>query len=130
MSAPTVPQEPVLVIEDEPSVMMLIRTTLERHGYRVVPASSGVDGLRMLAGGAYRGIITDIRMPGGVSGADVHAWIAANRPDLAARIIFITGDVVSEETSSMLERTGAPCVEKPFRVHQLLDVVEKVFGKA
>jgi FixJ family two-component response regulator len=89
-----------------------------------------VDGLRMLAGGAYRGIITDIRMPGGVSGADVHAWIAANRPDLAARIIFITGDVVSEETSSMLERTGAPCVEKPFRVHQLLDVVEKVFGKA
>lgn len=130
MSAPAVPQEPVLVIEDEPSVMMLIRTTLERHGYRVVPASSGVDGLRMLAGGAYRGIITDIRMPGGVSGADVHAWIAANRPDLAARIIFITGDVVSEETSSMLERTGAPCVEKPFRVHQLLDVVEKVFGKA
>ncbi|HSA92358.1 MAG TPA: response regulator, partial [Terriglobales bacterium] len=82
MSAPAVPQEPVLVIEDEPSVMMLIRTTLERHGYRVVPASSGVDGLRMLAGGAYRGIITDIRMPGGVSGADVHAWIAANRPDL------------------------------------------------
>lgn len=130
MSAPAAPQEPVLVIEDEPSVMMLIRTTLERHGYRVVPASSGVDGLRMLAGGAYRGIITDIRMPGGVSGADVHAWIAANRPDLAARIIFITGDVVSEETSSMLERTGAPCVEKPFRVHQLLDVVEKVFGKA
>ncbi|HXE90300.1 MAG TPA: response regulator [Terriglobales bacterium] len=130
MSAPPVPQEPVLVIEDEPSVMMLIRTTLERNGYRVVPASSGVDGLRMLAGGVYRGIITDIRMPGGVSGADVHAWIAANRPDLAARIIFITGDVVSEETASMLERTGAPCVEKPFRVHQLLETVQKVFGKA
>ena len=130
MTAPAVPQEPVLVIEDEPSVMMLIRTTLERHGYRVVPASSGVDGLRMLATGVYLGVITDIRMPGGVSGADVHAWIAANRPDLVARIVFITGDVVSEETSSMLERTGAPCVEKPFRVHQLLDVVQKVFGKA
>jgi hypothetical protein len=37
---------------------------------------------------------------------------------------------VNEETVSLLQRTGAPCVEKPFRVQQLLSSVEKTFGKA
>ena len=123
-------EAPILVIEDEPSVMTLVRTALERSGYRVVPATSGVDGLRLLASASYRGVISDMRMPGGVSGADVHAWIVANRPELVARIIFITGDVVNDETAGMLARTGAPFVEKPFRVTQLIQTVQQVFGKS
>jgi len=121
--------ESILVIEDEPSVMALVRSALERCGYQVVPANSGVDGLRLLAAASYRGVISDMRMPGGVSGADVHAWIAANRPELVARLIFITGDVVNDETAGMLARTGVPYVEKPFRVNQLLETVKQVFGK-
>jgi DNA-binding NtrC family response regulator len=121
---------PLLVIEDEPSVMTLLRSALERSGYAIVPAPSGVEGLRLLAAGEYLGIITDMRMPGGVTGADVHAWIVAHRPQLAARILFITGDLVNDETVSLLQRTGAPFVEKPFRVQQLLSSVEKTFGKA
>ena len=124
------PGPPLLVIEDEPSVMTLLRTALERSGYAIVPAPSGVEGLRLLAAGEYLGIITDMRMPGGVTGVDVHAWVAANRPQLASRILFITGDLVNEETVRLLQRTGAPFVEKPFRVQQLLASVEKTFGKA
>ena len=120
----------ILVIEDEPSVMSLVRTALERCGYQVVPATSGVDGLRLPASASYRGVISDMRMPAGVSGADVHAWIVANRPELGARIIFITGDVVNDETASMLARTGVPYVEKPFRVQQLIETVQQVFGKS
>jgi len=121
---------PLLVIEDEPSVMTLLRSALERSGYAIVPAPSGVEGLRLLAAGEYLGIITDMRMPGGVTGADVHAWIVAHRPQLASRILFITGDLVNDDTVSLLQRTGAPFVEKPFRVRQLLSSVEKTFGKA
>ena len=121
---------PLLVIEDEPSVMILLRSALERNGYAIVQAPSGVEGLRLLAQGDYLGVITDMRMPGGVTGADVHAWIVAHRPQLVSRILFITGDLVNEETVSLLQRTGAPCVEKPFRVQQLLLAVEKAFGKA
>ena len=121
--------ESILVIEDEPSIMALVRSALERCGYGVVPAHSGVDGLRMLAAASYRGVISDMRMPGGVSGADVHAWIVANRPELVTRLIFITGDVVNDETAAMLARTGAPYVEKPFRVKQLMETVQQVFGK-
>ena len=121
---------PLLVIEDEPSVMILLRSALERSGYAIVQAPSGVEGLRLLGTGEYLGVITDMRMPGGVTGADVHAWIVANRPQLASRILFITGDLVNEETASLLQRTGAPCVEKPFRVQTLLSSVEQTFGKA
>jgi len=66
--------------------------------------------------GAFLGVVSDMRTPGGVDGGQVHAWIARHRPDLASRIIFITGDIANEETVATLHQTGAPCVEKPFRV--------------
>lgn len=120
---------PILVVEDEPAVMEFMRAALERNGYATVPAVSGVEALALLAGGEYLGVITDMRTPGGVSGADVHAWIGAHRIDLAARVIFVTGDTVNEDTAAVLQHTGAPFVEKPFRVQQLIAMVEKTFGK-
>lgn len=122
-------QLPILVIEDEPSVLSFVKTALERNGYRVETAASGVDALKMLETGAFLGIVSDMRTPGGVDGSDVHDWVAANRPELIPRLIFITGDIVNEETAATLKRTGAPCVEKPFRIQQLITVVEKLFGK-
>jgi DNA-binding NtrC family response regulator len=121
---------PVLLIEDEPAVMSYVRAALERSGYSVVCTESGADGLKLLQSGEFLGVVSDMRTPGGVDGADVHAWVAKNRPELAARIVFITGDIANEETVATLRRTGAPCVEKPFRVHQFISVIEKIMGKA
>ena len=120
---------PILVVEDEPAVMEFMRAALERGGYVTVAASSGAEALKLLAASEYLGVITDMRTPGGVSGAGVHAWIEAHRRDLVSRVIFVTGDTVNEDTAAVLQHTGAPCVEKPFRVHQLLSMVEKTFGK-
>jgi len=119
---------PVLVIEDEPSVMSFVRAALERAGYSVATAASGVEALPMLETGEFLGVVSDMRTPGGVDGADVHAWLAMNRPGLVSKLIFITGDIVNEETAQTLIKTGAPCVEKPFRISQLMDVVRKVMG--
>ena len=121
---------PVLLIEDEPAVMAYVQAALERSGYPVVCCESGVDALRLLENGSFLGVVSDMRTPGGVDGGQVHSWIAKNRPDLANRLVFITGDIANEETVATLQKTGAPCVEKPFRVQQLLDVVEKTIGKA
>jgi len=122
-------QRPILLIEDEPSVIAFLRAALERHGYAVVDASSGEEGLKQLASGRYAGVISDIRMPGAVNGADVHEWIQKNRPELKSRIILISGDTANSETQSFLARSGTPCIEKPFRVQQLIATVEKTFGK-
>jgi DNA-binding NtrC family response regulator len=120
---------PVLLIEDEPAVMAYVRAALERSGYPVVSTESGAEALRILQSGEFMGVVSDMRTPGGVDGAQVHAWIAANRPELASKIVFITGDLANDETIATLRQTGAPCVEKPFRVQQFISVVEKTMGK-
>ena len=119
----------ILLIEDEPAVAAFLRAALERKGYEVVPSSSAAGGLRMLATGQFQGVISDFRTPGVINGGDVHDWLRRHRPELAARMIFITGDTASSETLELLARAGTPCIEKPFRIHQLLAAVEKTIGK-
>ncbi len=121
---------PVLLIEDEPAVMAYVRAALERSGYPVVCCESGAEALGLLVNGEFLGIVSDMRTPGGVDGGQVHAWITQHRPDLASRVVFITGDIANEETVATLRATGAPCVEKPFRVQQFIEVVSKAMGKA
>jgi DNA-binding response OmpR family regulator len=131
MSSPTTVRafSPILLIEDETSVSAFVRAALERRGYTVVQAANGDEGLRQLAKGAYAGVITDIRMPGKINGADVHQWIRANRPELSGRIILISGDTANSETQALLTESATPCIEKPFRVQELISIVETTFGK-
>ena len=123
-------QRPVLLIEDEPAVMAYVRAALERSGYRVICTESGAEALHILRDGNFLGVVSDMRTPGGVDGAQVHAWIVANRPDLATKIVFITGDLANDETVATLRQTGAPFVEKPFRVQHFISVIEQTMGKA
>ncbi len=120
---------PILLIEDEASVSAFVRAALQRKGYKVVQASSGAEGLRELSAGEYGGVISDIRMPGEINGAQVHQWIRKNRPELSARIILISGDTANSGTQALLAESNTPCIEKPFRVQQLISLVETTFGK-
>ncbi len=119
----------ILLIEDEPSVMAFLRAALERQGYAVAVANSGAEGLERLKNGSFGGVISDVRMPGAVNGADIHAWIEANLPALKSRLILISGDTANSETQALMANSGAACIEKPFRVQQLISVAEKTFGK-
>jgi DNA-binding NtrC family response regulator len=120
---------PLLVIEDETSVQAFLRAALERNGYQIVLATSGEEGLQLLKEREFSGIVSDMRTPGEVDGADVHEWLKANRPAMVKRMLFVTGDIVNEETMQTLRRTGVPCIEKPFRVHELVNAVKKVMEK-
>ena len=120
---------PVLLIEDEPAVMALVRAVLEGYGYTVVATESGASALYLLEEGDFHGVVSDMRTPGGVDGSQVYAWIATHRPELVRRLVFITGDVANEETAATLRQTGAPCVEKPFRVADFIAVIEKTLGR-
>lgn len=120
----------LLLIEDERSVLDFIRMALERNGYACTGARSAAEGLRLLETTHFIGIISDMRTPGGASGADVHEWIVTHRPELRDKMLFITGDTVNEDTMKALVSTGVPYIEKPFRVQELMSTVEKIFGKA
>lgn len=119
----------ILLIEDEPSVSAFLQAALKRRGYAVVPAATGEEGLEQLMNGHFGGVISDIRMPGAVNGAEVHRWIRCNRPELERRLILISGDTANSKTQALLEHSGLPCIEKPFRLQSLISVVENTFGK-
>jgi CheY-like chemotaxis protein len=124
----TMQQHPLLVIEDEASVQAFLSAALSRNGFQFVIVGSGAEGLEKLKTGQYCGVLSDMRTPGGVDGGDVHAWLREHRPELVPRMLFITGDIVNEETRRVLEKTGVPCIEKPFRVNELINAVRKVLG--
>src|SRR5207247_2335823 len=77
-----------------------------------------------------QGATFTVRLPFRLNVADVDNWITLHRPELASRLVFITGDIANEDTAETLQRTGTPCVEKPFRVQQFISVVEQTMGKA
>jgi DNA-binding NtrC family response regulator len=128
-ASPIVRRPKILVIEDEPPVAAFIRTALERRGYDVVPSRSAAEGLELLGQDDFGGIISDFRTPGAMHGADVEDWVRRHRPELAMKMIFITGDTASRDTVSLLAKTRAPFIEKPFRLGELIQAVERVIGK-
>jgi CheY-like chemotaxis protein len=74
-------------------------------------------------------VISDVRTPGAASGTEVYTWIRESAPELLTRLVFITGDIVNEQTSKLLAESGAPVVVKPFRVSELISAVEQTIGK-
>jgi CheY-like chemotaxis protein len=128
-NAAAVTSNAILLIEDEPSVTAFVRAALERRGYSVVPAASGVEGIEYLEQKTFAGVISDIRMPGKVNGSEVHEWIRAHRPELRERVILMSGDTANSKTQALLANSGTPFIEKPFRLEQLISVVESTFGK-
>ena len=109
----------MLLIEDEPAVMAYVRLRWNAADITSSAANRAPTALRLLEIGAFLGVVSDMRDARRRQRRHVHAWIASHRPDLASRLVFITGDIANEETVETLRETGAPCVEKPFRVQQL-----------
>ncbi|HYE38081.1 response regulator [Methylocaldum sp.] len=63
--------------------------------------------------GCYDAILSDLRMPG-MDGPALYREIERRWPELARRVIFVTGDTLSSNVQMFLETTRCPVIEKPF----------------
>ena len=82
--------EVVLVIDDEPTIRMLVAEVLAELGYAVIEAPDGPAGLKVLESNAKIDLlITDVGLPGGMNGRQVADAARVSRPDL--KVLFITG---------------------------------------
>jgi nitrogen-specific signal transduction histidine kinase len=105
--------ETVLVIDDEPVIRMLIAEALQEHGYTVIEAGSGPDGLRILQSGARVDLlITDVGLPGGLNGRQVADAAREARPDL--KVLFITGFAENSVVANGHLAPGMAVITKPF----------------
>jgi len=112
----------ILMIDDEVDLLTALTLALRHEGYRVDPVSDGKTALARLTETRYDLILCDVRIPG-LDGPEIYRQAKANHPDMGKRIIFITGDTVSAATRRFLEESGAPYLDKPF---ELADLIEKV----
>jgi CheY-like chemotaxis protein len=117
---------PVLIVEDEEILLTFLKTALERGGVAVVGAVSGEEALGLLERGEFAGIVSDLRMPGVVGGAEIFDWVRQNRPELSSGFLFITGNVSDPYAVEVRERTGALFIEKPFRIALLIELINKI----
>jgi len=82
----------VLVVDDEPAIRRPMVKFLARRGAQVYEAGDGVEALEWLDGQTVDVILADLRMPR-MSGTELFAALEASRPELAARLLFLSGDV-------------------------------------
>ena len=114
-----------VVVDDEPNVAQMLSTTLQCMGHQAEAVSSGREALEKIASQAYDSIICDMRMPA-VDGRQIYQFIQRQHPDLLNRLVFSSGDTVSEEHKQFFQDTQCLFLPKPFRLEELERVISQV----
>ena len=115
----------VLVVDDEPSVRMLVVEVLEDLGYTALQAQDSVAGLKILQSGARIDLlVTDVGLPGGMNGRQMADAARARRPDL--KVLFITGYAEHGVLGSGQLEAGMHVLIKPFPVERLGTVIKEL----
>ena len=110
--------EVVMVIDDEPTIRMLISEVLEDQGYATIEASDGPSGMRVLRSAARIDLlITDVGLPDGMNGRQIADAARELRPDL--KVLFITGYAENAVVRSGHLEKGMQVFAKPFEVNAL-----------
>jgi CheY-like chemotaxis protein len=115
----------ILVLDDEQTIAELLGEMLGLLGYTTSLCHSAPDALRLLAERDFDLIISDFRMPK-MNGQEFYRQAIQMKPELTRRILFLTGDVVSEETQAFLQSTGNPHLSKPFQLARVEQIVAQV----
>lgn len=115
----------VLVVEDDRPLCETIAMVLEADGFDVDTAKDGRCAIEKLAVSCYDVIVADIRMPG-LDGPGLHRELSARRPELLPRIVFTTGDIMSDEVRKFLDRAGGQRLHKPFDIDDMRRAIRTV----
>jgi CheY-like chemotaxis protein len=113
----------VLIVDDEPAIRNILARILSNKGHQAQTVSSGKAALAMLREKGYDLLVADLKMSG-VSGIDLYQTLKKKHPDMADRIVFITGDTMTEETNEFLASSGRPYLAKPFTPMEFLEMIE------
>lgn len=119
----------ILVVDDEPYISRVIARTLS-DDYDVSTADSAGDALDLLrANTVFDLILCDLMMPG-MSGMDLHEVVAAEWPDVASRMMFLTGGAFTPRARTFLTAMPDRKIDKPFTSASLREVVGNLLQQA
>jgi PAS domain S-box-containing protein len=117
--------ETILLAEDEEPVRKSIRIVLVRNGYTVLEAATGAEALRVWAGrrGTVALLLTDLVMPGGISGQQLARQLRADKPDL--KIVYTSGYSAGIAGREIQLQAGEQFMQKPVLPDDLLKTVRQ-----
>jgi CheY-like chemotaxis protein len=117
--------ETVLVVDDEPSVRMLIGDTLAELGYTGIEAADAAAGLKILQSDTKIDLlITDVGLPGGMNGKQMADAARVKRPNL--KVLFITGYAENAAISNGHLEAGMQVMSKPFAMETLATRIRSI----
>jgi two-component system NtrC family sensor kinase len=120
----------VLVVDDEASVLDVQVQILTAMGARVTAVANAADALTALGGGAFDLVISDMKMPGGMSGPDLYRWTREHLPAFTGRFLFVTGDTFAASADEFLRDSELPYLMKPFSIDEYTAHVQEVLRDA
>jgi len=117
----------VLIVDDEPSVRMLVTEVLEDLGYTAIEAADSVAGLKVLQSDVRIDLlVTDVGLPGGMNGRQMADAARERRPDL--KVLFITGYAENAVLGNGYLRPGMQVLTKPFVLETLATRIQELIG--
>lgn len=118
----------ILMVEDEPTIRDVVRRWCERKGYALEVATDGRNALETIGPASFDIVLVDLRMPG-MDGREFYRALRDARPDLAARVVFVTGDAMTGAARRFLDEAGRPILLKPFDLQTLERSLRDVSGR-
>lgn len=119
----------VLLVEDEVSIAESCHEYLTGKGCHVTSALSAKDAVSAIQKGNFHIVIMDLKMPGEMSGIQLYEWMMSNVPSLKGKVILMTGDILSPESRTFIEKSHISVVPKPFQFQDLLDNIYHTIKK-
>ena len=117
--------ERVLLVDDDADVAEALTTMLAKEGLQVSRAATGAEGMAMLESDAWDAVFLDVRLPD-VSGPEIYRRLEATRPELAQRVVFVTGGVWRSESRLRQELPPQPILAKPCTQDQVRAVLRQL----
>lgn len=111
----------ILIVDDEPDMLLLLRMALESAGHRVLDARDGAAALQTLDEAIPDIVITDLRMPV-MDGHELIERLRADPRTAAVPVVVVTANPTEEAGGDAL-------IRKPFRPRELLDLVDGLLGR-
>lgn len=117
----------ILAVDDSASIRMMLSFTLKEHGYRVIEAKDGRDGLAKLQLEKVDMVITDLNMPN-MDGIGLIQGVRQNPSSRFTPVIMLTTESHDIRKSEARAAGATGWITKPFQPEQLLAVVRRVIG--
>jgi DNA-binding response OmpR family regulator len=117
----------VLVVDDDPQVLRLMRVNLELEGYDVVSAPDGEEALEAVVTERPDVVVCDVMMPG-VDGLTVLRNVRANPKTSKIPFVVVSAKAQRSDVKAALDMGADRYITKPFDPQELLDAVEQLLN--